>query len=110
MRNVTLSDPYGNFRTIGWGIAIIPASSDPRLKDNIKPLCSHHISTVYTWTWNETATRLYGLNGDDIGFISSEVPREDILTDAHGYDYIASLTPTWYALSMIRHSNPDWQG
>ena len=110
MRNVTLNDPYGNFRTIGWGIAIIPASSDPRLKDNIKPLCSHHISTVYTWTWNETATRLYGLNGDDIGFISSEVPQEDILTDAHGYDYIASLTPTWHALSMIRHSNPDWQG
>ena len=110
VRNYTVGDVYGNSRQASWGVSIAPASSDPRLKDNIKPLCSHHISTVYTWTWNETATRLYGLNGDDIGFVSSEVPQEDILTDAHGYDYIASLTPTWHALSMIRHSNPDWQG
>ena len=78
---------------------------DPRLKSNITPLRSHPVSTVYSWTWNDTATRLYGLRGESIGFLTSEVPRCDVSTDAHGYEYIKSDSRTFRALCEIRREH-----
>ena len=79
--------------------------SDPRLKSNITPLRSHPVSTVYSWTWNDTATRLYGLRGESIGFLTSEVPRCDVSTDTHGYEYIKSDSRTFRALCEIRREH-----
>ena len=79
--------------------------SDPRLKSNITPLRSHPVSTVYSWTWNDTATRLYGLRGDSIGFLTTEVPRCDVSTDTHGYEYIKSDSPTFRALCEVRREH-----
>jgi hypothetical protein len=79
--------------------------SDPRLKSNITPLRSHPVSTVYSWTWNDTATRLYGLRGDSIGFLTTEVPRCDVSTDMHGYEYIKSDSPTFRALCEVRREH-----
>ena len=81
--------------------------SDPRLKSNITPLRSHPVSTVYSWTWNDTATRLYGLRGDSIGFLTSEVPRCDVSTDMHGYEYIKSDSATFRALCEVRREHGD---
>src|SRR6056300_1288655 len=78
---------------------------DPRLKSNITPLRSHPVSTVYSWTWNDTATRLYGLRDESIGFLTSEVPRCDVSTDAHGYEYIKSDSRTFRALCEIRREH-----
>src|SRR5210317_1824737 len=78
---------------------------DPRLKSNITPLRSHPVSTVYSWTWNDTATRLYGLRGDSIGFLTTEVPRCDVSTDTHGYEYIVSDSPTFRALCEVRREH-----
>src|SRR6056300_481969 len=87
------------------GISFQGGRCDPRLKSNITPLRSHPVSTVYSWTWNDTATRLYGLRGDSIGFLTSEVPRCDVSTDMHGYEYIKSDSATFRALCEVRREH-----
>lgn len=63
----------------GAEILVIPAVflglllfSDANLKENITVLYCNKLC-VYSWEWNEIANNIYGLYGNDIGYIAQEV-------------------------------------
>lgn len=68
--------------------------SDPRLKSNLRlhaPAVLGRGVHAYTWTWDETATRLYGLAGEACGLLTSEVRARwphAVVRDGHGYDHL----------------------
>ena len=67
------------------------ATSDKRLKDNIKLIKKdfpHKGINVYTFEWNHIALTTYGLSGEDIGFIADELNPKYIYTDDLGFKHI----------------------
>ncbi len=64
------------------GAAGILATSDKRLKENIKKIGEQEGFNIYSWTWNALAKTL-GLEGDSFGVIAQEVrkTRPDAVVD-----------------------------
>jgi hypothetical protein len=64
------------------------ASSDERLKENIKPIGkSENGHNLYTWDWNDKAKKL-GINDPTTGVIAQEVKKympEAVIKDENGY-------------------------
>lgn len=67
---------------------------DSRLKRNLRMIASHVLPGDvhgYTWTWNATATSLYGLSGDGFGMLTGEVGRmwpHLVRRDKAGYEHL----------------------
>jgi hypothetical protein len=61
-------------------------SSDERLKDNIRYLCTYMGHRLYTWTWNAVALS-FGINTPECGVIAQEVIHTDcvMIHPVHGY-------------------------
>lgn len=87
-RNVTRNRSFlQNFYGEGNFGADTPASSDARLKTNIRPAGTWHGFNVYEWDWNETARRL-GVIGPTVGVLAQELEstHPDLVVDMpHGY-------------------------
>ncbi len=65
--------------------------SDKRLKTNIKLYKKDYPVQgidLYSYEWNDIATKLYGLSGSTIGFIVDLLPPKYVGVDEHGYKYI----------------------
>jgi hypothetical protein len=80
--------------------AMINFVCDPRLKQGILRIASNVLGPStpihgYKWKWNQVATRLYGLEGEARGMLTTEVEKVFpfmVNTGPHGYHHL-SITP-----------------
>lgn len=69
----------------GWGQGY--QASDVRLKDSIEKTGEINGFNVYSWTWNQIAMAVFGLEGDASGVMADEVEavRPDLIMIVDGY-------------------------
>lgn len=78
------SEKAGLFST---GIGIASAFSDPRLKEDIHLIGTKNGFNIYSWKWNEHATKELGLFGVTHGVMAHEVAQDfpDAISYERGY-------------------------
>lgn len=76
--------------------------SDPRLKNCIRKIGVYGGMNVYEWVWNDIATTIYGLEGREIGFLTTELEAKYVGRDEYGYDYIKDGTVVADAMKFVR--------
>lgn len=80
-------------------------ASDKRLKDNVMLLKEDFPvkgTNVYTWKWNDIASMLYGLSGQDIGFIADELDPKYVFKDKHGFKNIKTDVKDEYMHQIVK--------
>lgn len=66
-------------------------ASDRRLKENIRLVCKDFPVkgiNLYTYKWNDIATAVYGLTGEDVGFMADELEPKHTYLDPAGFKHI----------------------
>ena len=82
----------------------VAGQSDPRLKNHISKIGVYGGMNVYEWIWNDIATRIYGLKGREIGFLTTELDAKYVGRDEYGYDYIRGGTIVADAVRFVRET------
>jgi hypothetical protein len=72
---------------MGLAGGIISAFSDERLKTNVEQIGVKKGLPWYKWTWNDLAGKKFGLRGDAVGFMASDVElyKPECVTEKDGY-------------------------
>jgi len=94
----------GNQNLAAIGGSIATAFSDRRLKENLEFKEVENGHNIYSWTWNERATKLFGLIGKGFGVLANEVLDINPAAVSTSKDGFLMVN---YALIGVRHSN-EW--